>query len=349
MSKKIASIQGLRVILFLCIFLFHCGTPLFSIGWGGVNVFLVLTSFLLTSSLTSKSRQSIRVLSTIKYRVNRIYPSYILIVIFCCIIFIIVNNAFPRDLISLILCSQNFWWAIDGLEKATPLTGHLWYITLDIYLCAIWIIALKVIPRNRLNIFFILCIIMGVIWRVGCVMLKTSSIVSYIIPIGQIDSFALGGLISLFPDSNSAKSIRRAYLIIALGLLGIFLCLLISSLLNKISFTDAFMAYHSAEGYADNVFTINIFLFMGILGSGLILLCLNYPNMPILSSPLIVSLGGLTYLLYLVHYPLIIIVKKFVSSTWYMIIIAFLFSILVSYIYEKVSKKSFLKYIKNYK
>lgn len=35
MSNKIASIQGLRTLLFLCILLFHCGTPLFSIGWGG--------------------------------------------------------------------------------------------------------------------------------------------------------------------------------------------------------------------------------------------------------------------------------------------------------------------------
>ena len=61
MSNKIASIQGLRTLLFLCILLFHCGTPLFSIGWGGVNIFLTLTSFLLTKSLLCKNRETIKV------------------------------------------------------------------------------------------------------------------------------------------------------------------------------------------------------------------------------------------------------------------------------------------------
>ena len=301
-----------------------------------MNIFLTLTSFLLTKSLLGKNRETIKVGGMIKHRLARIYPAYILIVLFCVAVYILRTRSIPADFIPLILTSQNFWWLYDGYANATPMTGHLWYITLDIYLFVVWIIAMRFIPRSKLFLFFCSCIVLAVLWRTVCVLSGASIMLSYMIPVGVIDSFALGGLIALgYSDSYSVRN-TYPYLCLLIGVFGIGLCLLVSAYVNNLTLTDAFLSYSTSKGYSGNIFTVNVFLFVSLVGAGLILLCLKAPRMTFLSNKIMVEVGGMTYLLYLVHFPILIITSHILNE-WYLIaLMTFFMSLITAYIYLKV-------------
>lgn len=87
----IPELQGLRGIAVLAVFVFHChprlkGTPFYSTtrwGWAGVNLFFVLSGFLITSILleTRNGRHYFR--NFYGRRALRIWPVYVLVLAVC--------------------------------------------------------------------------------------------------------------------------------------------------------------------------------------------------------------------------------------------------------------------------
>lgn len=95
-----SELDGLRAIAVLSVLIYHAnltfkGIPLFSGGFLGVDIFFVLSGFLITGILIDKSPT---LLQFYKSRVDRIYPALLLMLVFSCILAYI--YLIPSDLLN---------------------------------------------------------------------------------------------------------------------------------------------------------------------------------------------------------------------------------------------------------
>ena len=186
-GDKLPAIQGYRFLLFLAVFLFHCISNCFSIGWGG-QAFLTLSSFFLTRKFYSKNEICFG--KEFTHRLKRLYPSYIFIVFSAALLYVLHTRSIPYDVPVFLTSAQNFYWVLFGWD--TPLSGILgrtWYITLDVYLFILWVSILKVVPKRKWTLVSICGIVFSIAWRVVCNLVSDDRTVSYTILFGQMDSF----------------------------------------------------------------------------------------------------------------------------------------------------------------
>ena len=109
-------IDGLRSIAVIPVLFFHAGFSLFSGGFIGVDIFFVISGYLITSIiLTENSNGTFTFSSFYKRRARRLLPALFL-VIFACIpmAWILmpppVYENFSVSIISVILFFSNFWF-----------------------------------------------------------------------------------------------------------------------------------------------------------------------------------------------------------------------------------------------
>ena len=83
------SLDGLRAIAALLVLLFHAGTPWFDHGYTGVDVFFVLSGFLITSLLVRELRDSgrLRFVSFYARRVRRLLPAALLVLLITAVLY----------------------------------------------------------------------------------------------------------------------------------------------------------------------------------------------------------------------------------------------------------------------
>ena len=121
-----------------------------------------------------------------------------------------------------------------------------------------------------------------------------------------------------------------------IGLVGIILLIVLNASLHQTSLSEGYLSFKSASGYMTHPLTGNIHLFIGILSAGLLRFCVDSSKKHlILSTPILVALGGMTYELYCFHYPIIVIAKHFISNHLIMVITAFIATCIVSIVWCK--------------
>lgn len=89
-SPKIESIQGLRGIAILGVLVFHLWSNQVKNGEFGVDIFFVISGFLMATLLTKElPSDRNKILDFYYRRIKRILPMYLLIIALCLLIFII--------------------------------------------------------------------------------------------------------------------------------------------------------------------------------------------------------------------------------------------------------------------
>ena len=83
-SRVRGDIEGLRAIAVLWVLFYHLGLPGFSGGFSGVDVFFVISGFLITSQLLAQVRQGSapKLLPFYANRVRRLVPAATLVLVF---------------------------------------------------------------------------------------------------------------------------------------------------------------------------------------------------------------------------------------------------------------------------
>ncbi|CAM3608853.1 acyltransferase [Vibrio cholerae] len=166
-------IQGLRAIAVLAVMAFHSNPTWLPGGFVGVDVFLVISGFLITSILLhKKSNASYSLTETLKYfyvsRFKRIVPAYffmlIIVALVAAVLFLPTDfNTFRKGLEKAIWFSSNLYFAgfSDYFAPASyeqPLL-HTWSLAVEIqfYLLAPFIVLL--LPIRLLKWFFVVLLI----------------------------------------------------------------------------------------------------------------------------------------------------------------------------------------------
>ena len=176
--RHISSIDGLRAIAVTAVVLYHLGLSLIPVGFLGVDLFFVISGYVITRLILDSINQSSALDLRAFYaaRIRRIYPGFLFMVI-CTIIFIGVwapeaIKRFLSDLPYAFTGSMN--WALVARQQdyfesigRPPLLQHTWSLAVELQYYLIWpIILLTVLKyfgkRNIARIALIIAMVSGV-------------------------------------------------------------------------------------------------------------------------------------------------------------------------------------------
>lgn len=136
-----ADIDGLRAVAVLAVVLFHLGVPLISGGFIGVDIFFVLSGFLITSILKNDiSNNQFSLLKFWERRIRRIAPALFFVVIFCLLAgwYLLLPDDFKRlsqQVFSVSTFSSNILFYLqsgyfDADNETKPLL-HTWSLSVE--------------------------------------------------------------------------------------------------------------------------------------------------------------------------------------------------------------------------
>lgn len=164
-SEYRAEIDGLRAIAVLSVILFHAGFKLFSGGFVGVDVFFVISGYLITSMiLTEKQEGTFSILHFYERRARRILPSLFFMMLICLPIawFALLPDQlidFSKSLVAVpIFVSNLFFWKNTGYFSANTAEIpfiHTWSLGIEeqyYLLFPLFIIIFWKIGQNKLFI-----------------------------------------------------------------------------------------------------------------------------------------------------------------------------------------------------
>jgi peptidoglycan/LPS O-acetylase OafA/YrhL len=134
-------IDGLRAVAVIPVVLFHAGVGIFSGGYVGVDVFFVISGYLITSIIASElDKGSFSIPAFYQRRVRRIFPALVAVMLFCALVGYMILT--PTDyqtlgksvLAASFFVSNVFFWKEVGYFAAPasemPLL-HTWSLAIE--------------------------------------------------------------------------------------------------------------------------------------------------------------------------------------------------------------------------
>jgi|EndMetStandDraft_8_1072994.scaffolds.fasta_scaffold12244_3 peptidoglycan/LPS O-acetylase OafA/YrhL len=296
-----ADVDGLRALAVLPVVFFHAGLPLFGGGFVGVDVFFVISGFLITTIIAQEIEQGTFTIARFyNRRIRRIFPALFLIVATCWLLGLVVF--FPEDLLrfswsavatTLFTSNLYFWKTSDyfGAAASTKALLHTWSLAVEEQFYIFFPLFLVLLfrwsrPWRLMALAACLLISFGLnLWGVS----HAPTATFYLAP-SRTWELLLGALLALGVLPALQHRLWRE----TLAVLG--LALLVYSVVG-FSERTAFPGYNALVP----CLAAALLIYLGASGPTLVGRGL--------SAPVLVAIGLISYSLYLWHWPLIVFAK----------------------------------------
>jgi len=242
----IAGLDGLRAIAFLIVFFFH--TRNLPFGWMGVQLFFVLSGFLITDILLRmKDQLPPREFFTKFYgrRFLRIFPLYYLyLILLAVLIFLLpsldlsgLNTELGKGFLNQIWAAAfyvfDFFHASAFFERSRFFT-HLWSLSVEEQFYLLWPLLIFLVPRGKFKQLCFTAIGLGIVFRLAITLIYRTQIFPMllsdpqqavnVLPFSHLDAFGFGAYISRFEIPRPRLQLFSLAIIVpALGLMTDFL------------------------------------------------------------------------------------------------------------------------------
>ena len=248
--KRRTDIEGLRAIAVLAVLLFHAGVPGVSGGYIGVDVFFVVSGFLITSLLVAEKTNSGKVSLGAFYarRARRILPVSALVAVATLIASWIWLEplrlrSLSHDVLAVALFSSNFVFAnrgADYLQSALPPSPlqHYWSLAVEEQFYVVWpalvmLVCIGIGTRTMRNVRLRVGIAAGVAAVasfIACMaLMDTSQPWAFFSPHTRAFELAIGALVAVVPVGVSVVAVRVNATIAWCGLVGIIATMVLFS------------------------------------------------------------------------------------------------------------------------
>jgi peptidoglycan/LPS O-acetylase OafA/YrhL len=234
----IESLDGLRAMAALMVVLFHSPVRLFSFqfGWAGVNLFFILSGFLITRILLNTKEFSFRSYSANFYvrRSLRIFPLYFFYILLAVGLLFWLNRSmivpepgiaqgihdFRSNCPYLLTYTYNFQQVINFLHhrdySSSLAFGHLWSLSVEEQFYLVFPFIVYFVPVKWLKKILAVTIVLVPFLRLLFVLWmrqKTSDLfwigdVLYILTPFQLDALSFGACIALFDFGVVVKKLK---------------------------------------------------------------------------------------------------------------------------------------------
>ncbi|MFC4144996.1 acyltransferase family protein [Micromonospora mangrovi] len=303
-----SDIEGMRGLAVTMVVLYHAGVPGLDGGFVGVDVFFVISGFLITRLLTRELADTGRISLATFYarRIRRLLPAAALVAVAT---FALARLVMPplslldlrRDALATLAYVSNYWFAVRNTDYLQDHLGaspyqQYWSLAVEEQFYLLWP-ALLIVATLLLRRF--MSVRSAVLVAVGTVLVASFALCVVVTANAQPWAFfglptrawelAAGGLVAL--TLGGARTVSRP-VAQGLGVLGLLVVLVAPSLLaGHLDFPGWAAAVPVAGAVA--------LLASGSLGRG--------PLQAVLGWRGLTALGGLSYSIYLWHWPLLLL------------------------------------------
>lgn len=315
-------IDGLRALAILPVVLFHSGLPYFNWGYIGVDIFFVISGFLITSIIFPKIENNDFTFSWFyENRVRRLFPALFLMIgisSLASIFFLepIKLREFSLSIFSSIFFYSNFffWNEIDYFESDSELMPllHTWSLSIEeqfyIFFPILLIFLAKTCSKNVLTIIATLTISSFMLWIYGNIFFQTAT---FYLPITRAWELLAGAFLAIYIYKYG---FLKNKLLSVIGLLILFLSFCLFSAENKLK---------------------NLFMILPVIGTLMIISVKSHHALvkALLTNKISIFFGLISYSLYLFHQPIFAFAKiYFIDLKIYQTIFFIVLAIYVSFL-----------------
>ena len=252
----IDGLRGVAILMVLC----HHFTPAVSgsvftkrlletahVGWVGVDLFFVLSGFLITSILLRTRSAPDYFLNFYARRTLRIFPIYYLtlfalLVVLPFAIDVPLLHTFvmhwfgkvAKDLPAM-MNGQSWLW-LYGTNVKVALEGerwgavnHFWSLAVEEHFYLVWPVVVFLVPREKLKRVCLTLILGAPVLRLMMMLAGMDSVVPYVLTFSRVDSLAMGALMAvLISERNGLETwrprIAAGAMISTAGVIALLLC-----------------------------------------------------------------------------------------------------------------------------
>lgn len=318
-----AEIDGLRAIAVLPVVLYHAGMGVFDGGFVGVDVFFVISGYLITLILAKEiSQRTFSVAGFYERRIRRLYPALIAMFAVCWLLAMLLMmphdmRAFARSMIASTAFSSNLlFWAeggyFDTSSDLKPLL-HTWSLSVEeqyyifFPLLLLWLKTRVTRWRAVLGGLFLVSLL-------ACVFYTDINVgAAFYLPVFRIWELLLGSFVALGIAFPRFASIKAKNILAVVGTVFIMVAIF--------TFSEQ-MAFPGWRAVIPCLGAALIVAYSGGTATGRVLSC----------TPL-VWFGRISYSLYLWHWPIIVFYKYYTMRELSPIeqVLVVLLSVLIAY------------------
>ncbi len=327
LQNRIKFIDGLRGLAVLLTVLFH--TMIFESGFAGVEIFFVISGFIITLLLTREFNQT-QTIDIKKFwirRISRLYPVLMIVVVMT--LFLSIN--FPLYSLQDKIYSQAFYTSL-GIENwyeiiqnnsywangvQTPFL-HVWSICIELQFYIVWPFILKSIFKvskssTKKSAWIVLAIFAILVISTIFMSFSMEFDAIYFNPFTRASSFVIGGLFAIIACNSqqrnaAAVKVFTVLLFAAIGVLTYFFQM------NNINLFRGYIAIYSV--------LVATLMYLLMVSSSMVMRIL-------LENRVILFFGRISYSLYLIHVPVIYFLSRQNLHVWFNLDIESNFSLVI--------------------
>jgi|GEM_PF-509749 len=315
-------IDGLRSLAVASVLLFHLGLPNFGGGFVGVDIFFVISGFLITGLIKREYEQTGGFDFRRFYvrRVRRIFPALFITIFLATLVSTLLFSSehlqrLGGSIISAMAFTSNlYFWSEAGYFDASAFVKpllHTWSLSIEEQFYLVWPILLIVLLRVKKSIQPVVSIIL---------LAAASLLVNEVFADGEVDLVNVlhPGLARLIADGKSTIFYLlpfRIYEFVAGGVL-VFISaeFLKNRLLNElIMFAGLIIIVHSVVTFTESLVYPNYYALWPCAGAAAVIFGGRQSLWikKILANKIAITFGLISYSLYLVHWPVIVFWKYY--------------------------------------
>ena len=307
-AGKIEALEGLRGVAVLAVLLFHYLPDTFPGGFLGVDVFFVLSGFVITRALLAEHRKT----GDIQYgrflfrRAMRLMPAFWAVAAFVALVHVLnplwIWRRVPEELAWALAYLSNWQAAYPAAFGPSMFFNHAWSLGVEQQFYLIWplilVTMLRRVPGERLKGWILALIATAALWRLGLVAAGEPVSRLYHGSDMRADALLAGCLLAIAVRDAAGEATAKARLRYAPAL-GVIVATIFYVAVYAIAVDDR----------ALYTFGMPVFAF---LAAALIAECICCPGRrapKFLRSRPLVALGTISYSVYLWHIPIWVALK----------------------------------------
>ncbi|MEP7280245.1 MAG: acyltransferase [Bacteroidota bacterium] len=314
-NKRTPVLDGFRGLAILLVIGYHY-SGFFSFGWVGVDLFFVLSGFLITGKLLESAGQKSYFYSFYLKRSLRIIPLYFFVLLFFFVVvpvfFHSVVTASYKDLFKL----QGYYWtftvniyeSFHGWPDNIALVP-LWSLACEMQFYLVWPFVVLLIYRHKKKyqlLAFAALIISAVLFRLyGNFFSYPFPIYRYVLLPSRVDAFACGAILAAcIKNGWYTKFLQKGWVLSVVSLL----------LATAIMFNQHQLWYFGATLVGAYGYTLNALFWAGLIGFAWFVR--NTILEKALSVHWLTAAGRYSYAMYIFHVPVKIVLIKLLMGSF---------------------------------
>jgi peptidoglycan/LPS O-acetylase OafA/YrhL len=292
-------IDGLRALAVLSVVVFHAFPTLLSGGFVGVDIFFVISGYLISSVIVAKLEEGqFRFSDFYARRIRRIFPVLILVLLACLVVGwqVLLADEYAQlgthmaagagFVSNLVLWTESGYF--DNSADSKPLL-HLWSLGIEEQFYIFWPFLMWVAHKAKLQFSLVVATVLLVSFALNIASVGEDQVSAFYMPYSRVWELLMGASLALVVRSGNAQRLfARVDHQHAAATLALLLLLFSMGALNKDSMFPGWWALLPTLGATVLISTGN-----------------SWVNVHILSHRLLVAIGLISYPLYLWHWPLL--------------------------------------------